>query len=371
MNKLSFSRNVITIAEDYAHKYELTLPLSPEQLLNAVAEYCEDNVGNKIYFGDAVIGVKYKVGDVRISRDYNVYQYDGTEWVLQGNIKGETGPRGEKGDPGPQGPQGPQGPKGEQGDPGPQGPQGPRGERGPQGEPGTTPDINTIEYAAELPEANETSPAFVQTPDGTLYRKKSFGSNVKGVITETTIKGLFKIRSNPVILDVLITETINFSSNKEDFTIFRADFTRGAILAYGTDLVYNKTWKNTAYQTVNFGDTEQTITPAFYDYFKQVASPLLYEYVAVGALYKHYITDDADNRIIIFTNSGEAMTEWFVNGGTVISSYGKSTVGGNDGVIIYIREDDPTAPECIFLTDSGTIDHIGLGAIVSDEVTEV
>lgn len=109
MNKLSFSRDVISIAEDYAHKHALTLPLSPEQLLNAVAEYCEDNVGNKIYFGDAVIGVKYKVGDVRIARDYNVYQYDGTEWVLQGNIKGEKGDPGERGE------------KGEKGDPGTRG----------------------------------------------------------------------------------------------------------------------------------------------------------------------------------------------------------------------------------------------------------
>lgn len=115
MNKLAFSDNVTGIAEEYANKYALTLPLSPEQLLNAVAEYCENKVGNKIYFGDAVIGVKYSVGDVRIASDFNVYQYDGTEWVLQGNIKGERGERGEQGE---KGDPGERGEKGEQGDPG-------------------------------------------------------------------------------------------------------------------------------------------------------------------------------------------------------------------------------------------------------------
>ena len=205
MNKLSFSRNVISIAEDYAHKYALTLPLSPEQLLNAVAEYCEDNVGNKIYFGDAVIGVKYNVGDVRIARDYNVYQYDGTEWVLQGNIKGETGPQGEpgpKGDPGPQGEPGPKGdpgPQGEpgpKGDPGPQGDPGPKGDPGPQGEPGESPDIptpTTADNGKVLGVANgayalqEAGGSQLKGYSGTIFTNTNHGVRVSAIHADGSI----------------------------------------------------------------------------------------------------------------------------------------------------------------------------------------
>ena len=100
MSKLTFSSLVCGIAQEYAEKHNLTLPLSPEQLLNAVADYCERKVGNKIYFGESVIGVNYNEGDVRIDREYNVYQYDGEEWQLQGNIKGEKGDTGAQGNPG-------------------------------------------------------------------------------------------------------------------------------------------------------------------------------------------------------------------------------------------------------------------------------
>ena len=91
MNKLDFSAKVCGVSEEYAKKYSLTLPLSPEQLLNAVVEYCEENVGNKIYFGAANSNTLYNIGDIRIDSDYNVYQYENDSWVLQGNIKGENG----------------------------------------------------------------------------------------------------------------------------------------------------------------------------------------------------------------------------------------------------------------------------------------
>lgn len=91
MNKLEFIKEVNKIAEEYANSHSLTLPLSPEQLLNAVVEYAETKIGNKIYFGDSVIGVNYNVGDVRIDSAFNVYQYDGSEWILKGNIGGKDG----------------------------------------------------------------------------------------------------------------------------------------------------------------------------------------------------------------------------------------------------------------------------------------
>ena len=139
-----------------------------------------------------------------------------------------------------------------------------------------------------LPTATADSPDFVQTPDGTLYRKKAVEGGVAGVLTETTIKGVFKIDSNPYIIDVRFDVPLNFSSNNTNFTAISADSTRGTTLKlmYGSTTVYNGTWTDTAYQTVNFGDVEQSFDSIswFYDYFRQVASPVSpsvsYEYVA-------------------------------------------------------------------------------------------
>lgn len=56
-------------------------------------------------------------------------------------------------------------------------------EKGDQGEPGTSPTVNIIEYAEQLPTASGTSPNFVQTPDGTLYRKKAVeGGGLVGTV---------------------------------------------------------------------------------------------------------------------------------------------------------------------------------------------
>ena len=139
-----------------------------------------------------------------------------------------------------------------------------------------------------LPTATADSPDFVQTPDGTLYRKKAVDGGVTGVLTSSTIKGVFKIDSNPYIIDVRFDEPLNFSSNNTNFTAISADSTRGTTLKlmYGSTTVYNGTWTDTAYQTVNFGDVEQSFDPIswFYDYFRQVAYPVTpsvsYEYVA-------------------------------------------------------------------------------------------
>lgn len=267
MNKLSFSRNVISIAEDYAHKYALTLPLSPEQLLNAVAEYCEDNVGNKIYFGDAVIGVKYKVGDVRIARDYNVYQYDGDEWVLQGNIKGE------KGDPGT------------------------RGENG----------LDYFFYA------NITNLGKVPVAGDGFSISSSF------------------VNRTPQIGDRFIA--VFKYENRSFLGTCRVDSTNHAIIS----LVVETTGSS--------GSSSD--------------------------IYKHYITDDMDNKVTIFTNSGAELTEWSFGSGTIIISFGNSFVGGNDGVLLYLEETEPTAPRCVLVTTEGTVLEDNLSTLVSDEVTKV
>ena len=138
----AISAQVQEICEWYAKRHSLALPLSPEQLLNAVAEYAQMATDPHIFFGDADDEYDYRIGDLRFAADWNVYQYTNTGWVLIGNIrgpKGDTGeqgpqgPAGPKGDTGEQGPQGPAGPKGETGAPGPQGPAGPKGDTGEQG----------------------------------------------------------------------------------------------------------------------------------------------------------------------------------------------------------------------------------------------
>ena len=117
----AISAQVQEICEWYAKRHSLALPLSPEQLLNAVAEYAQMATDPHIFFGDADDEYDYRIGDLRFAADWNVYQYTNTGWVLIGNI------RGPKGDTGEQGPQGPAGPKGDTGEQGPQGPAGPKG----------------------------------------------------------------------------------------------------------------------------------------------------------------------------------------------------------------------------------------------------
>lgn len=130
----AISAQVQEICEWYAKKYSLTLPLSPEQLLNAIAEYAQMATDPHIFFGEADPEYDYRIGDLRFSADWNVYQYTNTGWVLIGNIRG---PKGDTGEQGPQGIQGPAGPKGETG---PAGPQGEQGEKG----------LNALNYTAGI-----------------------------------------------------------------------------------------------------------------------------------------------------------------------------------------------------------------------------
>ena len=79
-----------------------------------------------------------KIGDVYgvgAAAPYNIFIWDGTEWIDNGTIQGPQGPQGPKGEKGDTGSQGPQG---EKGDTGAMGPQGPVGDIGPQGPIGAT-----------------------------------------------------------------------------------------------------------------------------------------------------------------------------------------------------------------------------------------
>lgn len=77
-----------------------------------------------------------KVGDiygVGSAPPYNLYAWDGSKWIDNGQLqgaKGEQGDKGDKGDTGERGPEGPEGPQGIQGI------QGLQGEKGDKGDPG-------------------------------------------------------------------------------------------------------------------------------------------------------------------------------------------------------------------------------------------
>lgn len=120
------------------------------------------------------IGDVYGVG---AAAPYNIFIWDGTEWVDNGAIQGPQGPQGEKGDTGPQGPQGekgekgdtgPQGPQGEKGDTGATGPQGPTGNTGLQGPTGAT---------------GPQGPQGIQGPQGVSIIGASFDENGNLILT--------------------------------------------------------------------------------------------------------------------------------------------------------------------------------------------
>lgn len=90
----AISAQVKEICKWYAERHQLALPLSPEQLLNAVAEYAQMATDPHIFFGDADPEYDYRIGDLRFSADWNVYQYTNDGWVLLGNIKGTQGETG-------------------------------------------------------------------------------------------------------------------------------------------------------------------------------------------------------------------------------------------------------------------------------------
>lgn len=215
-----------------------------------------------------------------------------------------------------------------------------------------------IERPERIPAATADSPDFVEV-GGTLYRKKAVEGGVAGVITSSTIKGVFNINYSPSVLDARVSQTINFSSNNEDFSSFFADFTRGETLQYGGTTVYNGSWTNSAYRTVNFGNEEQPVDGLFYDYFTQVATPVTpsvsYEYVAqqdAGAgggggtqLYCHRLQFDGDGHLYHVINNSNAPIETlqdltnnklYIVGRLNIDTSYYPVLGYFNGVLVYI-----------------------------------
>lgn len=129
----------------------------------------------------------------------------------------------------------------------------------PQGSGGIT-NAEVIEYADELPTASETSPNFVQTPDGTLYRKKaveSTGGLVGTWVFNDTLTGVGDVPS----------AEITFTSNAQTFSSINTVTFGGGIVIYhspsGTDVYPSGTdihvyrdgaWKDAAYKTIQITD---------------------------------------------------------------------------------------------------------------------
>lgn len=163
---IRFSDKVKSISIWYANLNGYALPLSPEQLLNAVVAWVDEYGGDHIYFDNPPEGTEVNVGDIKISSTtWEVQQWNGREWESYGSIAGvaatveigevETLPAGSDAYVENEGtefaarlkigiPQGAQGPQGEQ------------GERGAQGEPGRD-GTNGADGAAATIEIAETT----------------------------------------------------------------------------------------------------------------------------------------------------------------------------------------------------------------------
>lgn len=111
-----------------------------------------------------------------------------------------------------------------------------------------------IERSEELPTATADSPDFVQTPDGTLYRKKAVkGGSLLGTwVFNDAITGL------PSQWGQEKYYTLSFSSNSENYV--KIVLGKGSI-GYSADndgvttTVYTTSWANTAYKTIQITDT--------------------------------------------------------------------------------------------------------------------
>lgn len=109
-----------------------------------------------------------------------------------------------------------------------------------------------IEYAEQLPAASETSPNFIQTPDGTLYRKKAVEST-GGLV------GTWVINSANDGIATGTSYNVSFTSNGSSYTSMsgRTGFFPGdAGIRYDDSTVYTQTsgWDNENLRTINITD---------------------------------------------------------------------------------------------------------------------
>lgn len=144
-----------------------------------------------------------------------------------------------------------------------------------------------IVYADALPEANETSPNFVQTPDGTLYRKKVVE------LTGIQLVGTWVFNDSPSITGNA-TYNITFTSNGQSYSSLSTYYSPTAFdMQYDSIVVYSGAkgagnWDNTSYKTIQITDISAlTNLELFMVWLTANATRqggntyVLYEYIAV------------------------------------------------------------------------------------------
>lgn len=201
-------------------------------------------------------------------------------------------------------------------------------------------DIEVITYADELPTATETSPDLIQTPDGTLYKKKAVESDS---LTGTwLLNDTVNITAGYVFL-------FSFESNGESFYIFRINTIAGVkTIEYNATVVYDSSaggWKNENNKTINITD-DSTLTnkEAATQWLtsnatKQGGISVLYEYIAIPEVPTPTTADNGKvlgvvNGVYAFQEAGGATgytVEFYeIAGGTVIYADGTTeTISGS------------------------------------------
>ena len=209
---------------------------------------------------------------------------------------------------------------------------------------------DVIVYADVLPEANETSPNFVQTPDGTLYRKKAVDN---GGLLGTWV-------FNDTISKPLSHYMVNFitdSKNSNGISWRNEDGLQYSFYNIGASTVYAETtnsWKKTEYKTIQITDVSSlTNVDEFTQWLTANAtkqgggSTISYEYVAMQEVPTPTTADNG--KVLGVTNGAYALQEASGGGATGYTVEFQEIYGGT---VIYA--DGTTGP----ISGSGTKNNV-------------
>ena len=179
----------------------------------------------------------------------------------------------------------------------------------PQGSGGIT-KAEVIEYADELPTASETSPNFIQTPDGTLYRKKAVESG--GLLGTWVFNDTITLPSNKVF-------HVKFSCDGVAYIWMGTQFT-GVLNYFSADniesMAYRKTngWMDQKYKTIQITDVSSlTNIDEFTSFITANATKqdgggsVSYEYVAMQEVPTPTTADNG--KVLGVTNGAYALQE--------------------------------------------------------------
>ena len=182
-----------------------------------------------------------------------------------------------------------------------------------------------IEYAEQLPTASETSPNFVQTPNGTLYRKKA----VEG----GGLLGTWVFNDTPSITESKIFN-ISFTSDSKNYISLETYYSTNAFdiqynVSGGSDVAYSGakgvgSWSKDSYKTIQITDISSlTNVDEFTQWLTANATgggaSVSYEYVAMQEVPTPTTADNG--KVLGVTNGAYALQE-----------------AGGGGVQLYLHE---------------------------------